>query len=139
MQELPAEFTSSKPDQRVQERRRERDLNKGHTNLAPPRPRYEPSAPVYNPTNDVAPMVIDDIRRGKISDAERAHRFREDLCLYCGNAGHHRDHSTFKTKKANISAYSGSNPTPASAACSSAISLSLKVDIRIDSDTTVSA
>ncbi|KAL7745844.1 hypothetical protein RI367_008845, partial [Sorochytrium milnesiophthora] len=111
-----------------------------------------PLVPAYNPSNDVAPMVIDAIRRGKITDAERARRFREDLSLYCRNAGHHRDQcaelkakeaksgrSTVKTNKANVSAYSGSNPKPAAAASSSATSLSLKIDIRFDSDTTVPA
>ncbi|KAL7746148.1 hypothetical protein RI367_008540 [Sorochytrium milnesiophthora] len=114
--------------------------------FAPPRPRYEPPAPAYNLSNDVAPIVIDAIRRGKISDAERARRFLEDLCLYCDNAGHHRDQCaelkakevksgrlTVKTNKANVSAYSGPNPKPSPAASSSATSLSLKLDIRIDS------
>ncbi|KAL7745833.1 hypothetical protein RI367_008856, partial [Sorochytrium milnesiophthora] len=81
MQELPTKLQELEAlvHRLVQrkERSRERDLNKRQTSFAPPRPRYEPPAPVYNSSNDVAPMVIDAIRRGKISDAERAHRFRE--------------------------------------------------------------
>ncbi|KAL7753815.1 hypothetical protein RI367_000747 [Sorochytrium milnesiophthora] len=106
MQELPVKLHELEAlvlrlDKRVQERRRERHLNKRQTSSAPPRPRYEPPVPDYNPSNDVAPMVIDAIRRGMISDAERARRFCEDLCLYCGNAGHHRDQcAELKAKEA---------------------------------------
>ncbi|KAL7752058.1 hypothetical protein RI367_002587 [Sorochytrium milnesiophthora] len=139
-------------DQLVQERRRGRDLNRRLGSYAPARPRYEPSAPVYNSSNEVGSMVIDAFRRGNISDAQCTSCFREDPCLYCCNAGHHgdqcaelkakgvkSDRSTAKTNKSNVSADSGSNPKPSAAATSFATSLSLKSDFRIDSDPMFSA
>jgi hypothetical protein len=59
---------------------------------------------ISTPVNsDVVPMEIDAIQtssapRGKLTQAERDHRIKNNLCLYCGKAGHTvKDHPR-KTK-----------------------------------------
>jgi hypothetical protein len=71
---------------RLRERRSERHFGSDQ------RPaRNRPSAPTSS--DGAAPMQIDALQPAqskptKLTPEERARRFRENLCLYCGNAGH---------------------------------------------------
>lgn len=57
--------------------------------------------PTASTTPDVVPMEVDTVRvgRGKLTQEERDHRFKNHLCLYCGQPGHIA--SSHKKKNAN--------------------------------------
>jgi hypothetical protein len=60
-----------------------------------------PAVPSTSTTSDVVPMEVDATRvaRGKLTQAERDHRFKNNLCLYCGKPGHLVDACYARKKK----------------------------------------
>ena len=60
----------------------------------------QPSVPQTVVRNDSGPqpMMIDSVSR-KLSPAERARRFRDNLCLYCGEPGHNARNCPLNNKK----------------------------------------
>ena len=48
------------------------------------------STPAVSSTSNVVPMEVDatHVARGKLTQQERDHRFKNNLCLYCGKSGH---------------------------------------------------
>lgn len=56
----------------------------------PPTPRPNPAPIVVNVARDSNAMDLSANRR-KLTPEERARRMRENLCLYCGQAGHRKD------------------------------------------------
>jgi Retrotransposon gag protein len=59
------------------------------------------AVPSTSATSDVVPMEVDAVRvaRGKLTQEERDHRFKNNLCLYCGKPGHLVDACFARKKK----------------------------------------
>ena len=55
---------------------------------------------VITTSSDVVPMDVDAVRtgRGKLTPEERAHRLKNNLCLYCGDPGHLASSHNLKKK-----------------------------------------
>lgn len=63
------------------------------TGKKPAKPPLEPSPIPTTTITDIVPMEVDAVRtssapRGKLTQAERDYRFKNNLCLYCGKPGH---------------------------------------------------
>ena len=112
---------SIKIDNRLFERKRERDFGKPSQYTASSRPRFVPepmdldasmsSKPsTFNRPNNPPPRTGKSPLRplrpskssGKLSSEERNYRFENNLCLYCGQAGHQVKQCNLARQKASV-------------------------------------
>ncbi|CCG84995.1 protein of unknown function [Taphrina deformans PYCC 5710] len=98
---------------KINARFRARDLERKDSHRAEPfGPRRNPTVPstqrevvAGNPrpstsvNNRTIPMDLDGTKRGPLSDAEKKRRYNNNLCLYCGQAGHQIDECKLRNRK----------------------------------------
>ncbi|KAH9276811.1 hypothetical protein BASA83_000316 [Batrachochytrium salamandrivorans] len=87
-------------DARLQEHRRERQLSTAWSNTFMSRgsehnTRMRTNETVSQPMH----MDVDATRRGPLTAQEREHRFKQRLCMVCGQAGHFKVNCPVATKR----------------------------------------